>query len=53
MPIVAARKSSALRPATITQSYRYALEPTDEQASLLRSHIGGARFAYDALLGLV
>ncbi len=53
MPIVATRESPALRPATITQSYRYAIDPTPEQANLLRSHIGGARFAYNALLGLV
>jgi putative transposase len=38
---------------TITQSYRYELAPTLEQANLLRSHIGGTRFAYNALLGLV
>ena len=38
---------------TITQAYRYAIDPTPEQANLLRSHIGGSRFAYNALLGLV
>ena len=38
---------------TLTQAYRYALDPTPEQANLLRSHIGGSRFAYNALLGLV
>jgi putative transposase len=38
---------------TVTQAYRYELSPTLEQANLLRSHIGGTRFAYNALLGLV
>jgi putative transposase len=38
---------------TITQAYAYAIDPTPEQANLLRSHIGGSRFAYNALLGLV
>jgi putative transposase len=38
---------------TITQSYRYELDPTPEQANLLRRHIGGTRFAYNALLSLV
>ncbi len=38
---------------TITQAYRYAIDPTPEQANLLRSHIGGSRFAYNALLSLV
>ena len=46
-------KPSALAPAPLTQSYRYELDPTPEQANLLRSHIGGSRFAYNALLGLV
>jgi hypothetical protein len=32
-------------PITITQAYRYALDPTPEQANILRSHIGGTRFA--------
>ena len=36
-----------------TQSYRYALDPTSEQANALRSHTGGSRFAYNALLELV
>jgi putative transposase len=35
------------------QGYRYALDPTPEQANLLRSHIGGTRFVYNALLGIV
>ena len=38
---------------TISQAYVFAFDPTPEQVSLLRSHIGGTRFAYNALLGLV
>ena len=38
---------------TLTQAYRFAIDPSPEQANLLRSHIGGSRFAYNALLGLV
>jgi putative transposase len=38
---------------TISQAYVYAFDPTPEQVVLLRSHIGGSRFAYNALLGLV
>jgi putative transposase len=38
---------------TVTQAYRFAIDPTPEQANALRSHIGGTRFAYNALLGLV
>jgi putative transposase len=38
---------------TISQAYVYAFDPTPEQVNLLRSHIGGTRFAYNALLGLV
>lgn len=38
---------------TVTQAYAYAFDPTPEQANLLRSHIGGSRFAYNALLALV
>lgn len=37
----------------VHQAYRYAIDPTPEQAAQLRSHIGGARFAYNALLVLV
>jgi len=37
----------------ITQAYVYAIDPTPEQANLLRSHIGGSRFCYNTLLGLV
>ena len=48
-----ARSSARGELTTIAQAYRYALDPTDEQADLLRSHIGGTRFCYNALLGLV
>jgi transposase len=40
-------------PAVVTQAYSFALDPTAEQVSMLRSHVGGSRFAYNALLGLV
>jgi putative transposase len=40
-------------PTTLTQACSYALDPTPEQISVLRSHLGGSRFAYNALLGLV
>jgi putative transposase len=46
-------ESTNTAPTTITQAYRYALDPTPEQVSLLRSHIGGTRFTYNTLLGLV
>jgi putative transposase len=36
-----------------TQAYSFAIDPTPEQADLLCSHIGGSRFAYNALLSLV
>ncbi|HET9089860.1 MAG TPA: IS607 family element RNA-guided endonuclease TnpB [Acidimicrobiales bacterium] len=39
--------------AKIHQAYRYAIDPTPEQVAQLRSHVGGARFAYNALLSLV
>jgi putative transposase len=38
---------------TVTQAYVFALDPTPAQVGLLHSHIGGTRFAYNALLGLV
>jgi len=38
---------------TLTQAYRFAIDPTPVQANHLRSHIGGSRFAYNALLELV
>jgi putative transposase len=37
----------------IHQAYRFAIDPTPEQATLLRSHIGAWRFCYNTLLGLV
>jgi putative transposase len=37
----------------VGQAYRYKLDPTSEQANALRSHIGGTRFVYNALLALV
>jgi putative transposase len=40
-------------PTTLTRAYAYALDPTPEQVSSLRSHVGGSRFVYNALLGLV
>jgi putative transposase len=46
-------RTSTSTASTITQAYAYAIDPTAEQANLLRSHIGGSRFAYNALLGLV
>jgi putative transposase len=39
--------------ATLTRAYAYALDPTPDQVSMLRSHVGGSRFAYNAMLGLV
>ena len=50
-PVVTVDSSPALT--TITQAYRFAIDPSPEQANLLRSHIGGSRFCYNALLGLV
>ncbi len=44
---------TALATQSVTQAYSFAIDPTPEQANLLRSHIGGSRFAYNALLGLV
>lgn len=32
---------------TVTQAYQFALDPTSAQADALRSHCGGARFAYN------
>ncbi|HEY5119968.1 MAG TPA: transposase, partial [Acidimicrobiales bacterium] len=37
----------------VRQAYRFAFDPTSEQANALRSHIGGTRFVYNALLALV
>ena len=38
---------------TITQAYVFVLDPTPSQVSHLRSHIGGTRFVYNTLLGMV
>ena len=38
---------------TLTQAYRFTIDPSPEQANLLASHIGGSRSCYNALLGLV
>jgi hypothetical protein len=35
------------------RAYVYAFDPTPQQVSMLRSHVGGSRFAYNTLLGLV
>jgi putative transposase len=37
----------------VRQAYRYELDPTSEKGNALRSHIGGIRFVYNALLSLV
>ena len=37
----------------MTRGFTFALDPTPERANLLRSHIGGSRFAYNTLLDLV
>ena len=39
--------------AIVIQAYRYALDPTPEQAAALRSHCGGQRFAFNWGLALV
>jgi putative transposase len=46
-------RTSTSRTSTTTQAYAFAIDPTPEQANLLRSHIGGSRFAYNTLLCLV
>jgi putative transposase len=38
---------------TVTQAYRFALDPTETQVEALSSHAGGARFAYNWGLELV
>jgi len=43
----------ASTPAVVTQAFTFALDPTPKQASAMLSHVGGSRFAYNALLGLV
>ncbi len=37
----------------IHQAYRFALDPTPTQQRALFSHVGGSRFAYNHMLGLV
>jgi len=37
----------------VTKAYSYVIDPTPEQITLLRSNVGGSRFAYNTLLGLV
>jgi putative transposase len=37
----------------VTQAFTYALDPTPEQVSAMLSHVGGSRFAYNAMLGMV
>lgn len=37
----------------VLQAYRYALDPTAAQTSMLESHAGGARFAWNTMLGAV
>jgi len=44
---------TSLTPKRITQAYSFAIDPTPGQVNLLRSHVGGSRFAYNTLLGLV
>jgi len=46
-------RTSTSTTSTTTQAYAYAIDPTPEQANLLRSHIGGSRFTYNTLLSLV
>ena len=46
-------RTSTSTESVVTRAYVYAIDPTPEQAKLLRSHVGGSRFAYNALLGLV
>jgi putative transposase len=45
--------TSSASTTTLIRAYTYALDPTSEQSSMLRSHFGGSRFAYNAMLGLV
>jgi putative transposase len=45
--------STTTTTAVVTRAYAYALDPTPEQVSVLRSHVGGSRFAYNTMLGLV
>ena len=46
-------RTSTSTESVTTHAYVYAIDPNAEQANHLRSHIGGSRFAYNTLLGLV
>ena len=37
----------------VAQAYRFALDPTPAQVSMLESHCGAARFAFNEMLGVV
>ena len=37
----------------VTRAFSYVIDPTPAQISMLRSHVGGSRFAYNTLLALV
>ncbi len=37
----------------VAQGYRFALDPTPAQVSMLESHYGAARFAFNHMLGVV
>ena len=37
----------------VAQAYRFALDPTPAQVSMLESHCGAARFAFNDMLGVV
>jgi putative transposase len=37
----------------VAQAYRFALDPTPAQVSMLQSHCGAARFAFNDMLGVV
>jgi putative transposase len=37
----------------VAQAYRFALDPTPDQVSMLESHCGAARFAFNHMLGVV
>lgn len=45
--------SHDIAPAVVFRAYVYAVDPTPHQIAILRSHVGGSRFAYNALLELV
>ena len=45
--------SHDIAPIVVAEAFTFALDPTPEQASAMRSPVGGSRFAYNALLGLV